>query len=191
MLSFYFIALCVSYLFDPVVGSFVTKIKHYHEVKNKTAVQSENSLKIPYFSKNSFDISYTFDSNKESKYSFSDGCFKIESERSTQSINFSNCKSGTMSQNGSQVTIHKDTVSIHFKELCLFTYIKNFGYLKLRLELKTLDQKIIHSNTLIKKMQNVKLTREVSNQYTIDRLDQNKGGLIEFFNNNEFKTINI
>lgn len=83
MLSFYFIALCVSYLFYPVVGSLVTKIKHYYEVKNKTAVRSENSLKIVYFSNNSFDISYSFDSNKESKYSFSDGRFKMESEGST------------------------------------------------------------------------------------------------------------
>lgn len=191
MLSFYFLAICISYIFYPVVGSLVTKIKHYYEVKNKTAVRSENSLKIVYFSKNSFDIRYSFDSNKESKYSFSDERFKIESERSTQSINFLNCTSGTMSQNGNQVQVNQNSVSIHFKELFLFTYIKNSGYLNLPLELKRFDQTIIPSNASIVKMKNVELTRAGSNQYLINRLDQNKICSIEFFNNNEFKTINI
>lgn len=95
-----------------------------------------------------------------------------------------------MSQNGNQVQVNQNSVSIHFKELFLFTYIKNSGYLNLPLELKRFDQ-TIPSNASIVKMENVELTRASSNQYIINRLDKNKDWSIEFFNNNEFKTINI
>ncbi len=191
MLNFFCIALCMSYFFYPVLGGLITKIKNYYEVKNKAAVRSENTLKISRFSKDSFYISYSLDSKQESKYSFFDGSFKMESEQSVQSINCLNCKTATIIQNGNRVAIDQDTVSIYLEKVFLFSYIKNSGCLKLPLELKKIDQKIIPSNASIITMHNVKLTLKDSNQYTIDRLDQNEIGLIEFFNNNALKTMKI